>query len=69
LNDEDDDEFDVEDSESDDEEGDEDDDEDEGPTDRDILKSFYEVSTVTLSWADRSSVRVCVLMDRNQRGN
>ena len=45
LNDEDDDEFDLEDSEDEDEEGDEDEeDEEEGPTDRDILKSFYEVS-------------------------
>ena len=45
MNDEDDDEFDLEDSEDEDEEGDEDDeDEEEGPTDRDILKSFYEVS-------------------------
>lgn len=47
LNDEDDDEFDLEDSEDEDEEGDEEDDDEggeEGPTDRDILKSFYEVS-------------------------
>jgi len=49
LNDEDDDEFDLEDSEDEDEEGDEDDDdEEEGPTDRDILKSFYEVSLTCL---------------------